>query len=108
MILPYGTVVLQEIGSSTLGEKIEQVTRFIIIINSLTRIKKFGEEITTSPLGGVFNKDEFKKTITDPDEKDSIEHCHSSDYKYESYFAFGQNYDFTQNGSLNHFNAVSI
>ena len=48
-----------------MGEKIEQVTRFIIIINSLTRIKKFGEEITTSPLGGVFNKDEFKKIKSD-------------------------------------------
>ena len=57
----------------------------------------------------LWNEDiEFKKTITDPDEKYSIEHCHSSDYKYESYFAFGQNYDFTQNGSLNHFNSVSI
>ena len=41
------------------------------------------------------------------DEEDSIEHCHSADYKYKSYFAYGQKYDF-KNDSLNIYNAVSI
>ena len=44
----------------------------------------------------------------DDDETESIGHCDSSDYKYTSYFAYGQNYDFTQNSTLNIYNAVSI
>ena len=59
----------------------------------------------------LWNEDiEFGRNGIDNEENDSIEHCHSADYKYKSYFAFGQNYNFAQNdtGTLNIYNAVSI
>jgi hypothetical protein len=57
----------------------------------------------------LWNEDiEFGRAGKDDEEKDSIEHCHSADYKYKSYFAFGQNYNFIQNDTLNLYNAVSI
>ena len=50
----------------------------------------------------------FNKSKLTEEEKESIEHCDSSDYKYTSYFAYGQKYDFEQNSTLNIYNAVSI
>ena len=56
----------------------------------------------------LWNEDiEFGRSGENDEEKDSIEHCHSADYKYKSYFAYGQKYDF-KNDSLNIYNAVSI
>ena len=57
----------------------------------------------------LWNEDiEFGRSGENDEENDSIEHCNSADYKYKSYFAYGQKYDFNQNKTLNMYNAVSI
>ena len=57
----------------------------------------------------LWNEDiEFGRSGENDEENDSIEHCDSADYKYKSYFAYGQKYDFIQNETLNIYNAVSI
>ena len=81
---------------------------FILFI-SLFILTKSSNLKNKKTLRQLWNEDiEFGRDGKDDDEKDSIEHCHSADYKYKSYFAFGQNYNFVQNDTLNIYNAVSI
>ena len=81
---------------------------FILFI-SLFILTKASNLKNKKTLRQLWNEDiEFGRSGRDPDEKDSIEHCHSADYKYKSFFAFGQNYNFVQNDTLNIYNAVSI
>ena len=48
------------------------------------------------------------RPIRDEEEKDSIEHCQKSDYKYKIFYAVGQNYNFPKNGTINNlYDAVS-
>ena len=83
---------------------------FILFI-SLFILTKASNLKNKKTLRQLWNEDiEFGRNGIDNEENDSIEHCHSADYKYKSYFAFGQNYNFAQNdtGTLNIYNAVSI
>ena len=81
---------------------------FILFI-SLFILTKASNLKNKKTLRQLWNEDiEFGRSGIDDYEKDSIEHCHSADYKYKSYFAFGQNYTFIQNDTLNIYNAVSI
>ena len=43
----------------------------------------------------------------DPDEIDSINHCHNSIYKYKVFYHVGQYYRFGDMGLTNDFDAVS-
>ena len=56
----------------------------------------------------LWNEDVFfGRSGQNDEEKESIEHCDSSDYKYKIFFASGQHHEFNQNGSINIYNAVS-
>ena len=82
---------------------------FIILFISFFISTKASNLKNKKTLRQVWNEDiDFGRSGKTDDEKDSIEHCHSADFKYKSYFAFGQNYNFVQNDTLNIYNAVSI
>ena len=56
----------------------------------------------------IVNEDVFfGRSGQNDEEKESIEHCDSSDYKYKIFFASGQHHEFAQNDSINIYNAVS-
>ena len=81
---------------------------FILFISFFVSIKASNLK-NKNTLRKLWNEDiEFGRSGENDEEKDSIEHCHSADYKYKSYFAYGQKYDFNQNKTLNMYNAVSI
>ena len=80
-------------------------------VNNITNIN----HITQSPnskysgfLRKLLNEDVQYGREGNDEEKESLKHCDNSDYKYKSYFAYGQNYEFIQNNTLNIYNAVSI
>ena len=82
---------------------------FFFLFISLFILTKASNLKNKKTLRQLWNEDiQFGRSGKDDEEKDSIEHCHSADYKYKSYFAFGQNYNFAQNDTLNIYNAVSI
>ena len=81
---------------------------FFFLFISLFILTKASNLKNKKTLRQLWNEDiQFGRDGKDDEEKDSIEHCHSADYKYKSYFAFGQNYNFA-NDTLNIYNAVSI
>ena len=81
---------------------------FFFLFISLFILTKASNLKNKKTLRQLWNEDiQFGRDGKDDEEKDSIEHCHSADYKYKSYFAFGQNYNFAQNDTLNIYNAVS-
>ena len=82
---------------------------FIIFFISFFISTKASNLKNKKTLRQLWNEDiDFGRSGKDDDEKDSIDHCHSADFKYKSFFAFGQNYNFAQNDTLNIYNAVSI
>ena len=82
---------------------------FFFLFISLFILTKASNLKNKKTLRQLWNEDiQFGRSGIGDEEKDSIEHCHSADYKYKSYFAFGQNYNFAQNDTLNIYNAVSI
>ena len=81
-------------------------------VNNITNINHIIQSPSSKYSGflrKLWNEDvQYGRVGVNDEEKESLKHCDNSDYKYKSYFAYGQNYEFIQNNTLNIYNAVSI